>query len=208
MNVILTYSGDRHDSAYSGSTYRDSVDTIDSLAFNRTSYMATPDGRSRAIRKTTYEDPGNPFIFEKEQSSPSEIYSPSVYIPVQKEHDDQPWRSMSLRRKSYSAVKAADLQTLPESEPVTYPPSPPVKWADRYPIIAEGVKSPTANTETENSDEYVPVRANWRRASTADDVRLSTNRDSAFYGFYDEILGGKGKRDTVAQSMRRRPSYY
>ncbi|GAB7343935.1 hypothetical protein MBLNU457_1885t1 [Dothideomycetes sp. NU457] len=189
---------DRHDSAYSKSTYRDTVDMIDSLAFNRTSYMETPDGRARAIRKTTYEDPGNPFIFEKEQSSPADVYSPSVYSPAEKEHSNQPWRSMSLRRKSYSAVKAADLQTLPESEPVTYPPTPPIKYMEPY----------SANSEAENSDEYVPVRANWRRASTADDVRLSTNRDSAFYGFYDEILGGKGKRDTVAQSMRRRPSYY
>jgi len=181
---------------------------IDSLAFNRTSYMETPDGRSRAIRKTTYEDPGNPFIFEKEQSSPSDIYSPSVYSPAEKEHDNQPWRSMSLRRKSYSAVKAADLQTLPESEPVTYPPTPPIKYMEPYSYSEDGVQSPTANTETGNDDEYVPVRANWRRASTVDDVRLSTNRDSAFYGFYDEILGSKGKRDTVAQSMRRRPSYY
>lgn len=170
--------------------------------------METPDGRSRAIHKTTYEDPGNPFIFEKEQPSPSDAYSPSIYSPAEKEHDNQAWRSMSLRRKSYSAVKAADLQTLPESEPVTYPPIPPIKYMEPYSSGKDSFQSPTSKTAAGDVEEYVPVRANWRRASTADDVRLSTNRDSAFYGFYDEILGSKGKRDTVAQSMRRRPSYY
>ena len=94
---------------------------IDSIAFNRTSYMHMPDDRYRAIRKTTYEDPGNPFLFEMEPPSPLDLYSPSVYSPAEKEHHDQPWRSMSLRRKSYSAVKAAELQTLPESESITYP---------------------------------------------------------------------------------------
>jgi len=180
---------------------------IDSIAFSRTSYMHVPDDRYCAIRKTTYEDPGNPFLFEKEPLSPLDLYSPSIYSPAEKEHDNQPWRSMSLRRKSYSAIKAAELQTLPESETVTHLSKDLFPEPDRSTSTEDDVQRPAAAAGTETSDEYVPARANWRRASTVNVVRLSVKRDSAFYGSYNEVLEGNGKRDTVAQSMRRRPSY-
>ena len=60
-------------------------------------------------------------------------------------------------------------------------------------------------------DEYIPPRNFWKRASSVGDLKDSDSRNTAFYGFYDEILSADGwsKRETVRQSMlRRRPSFF
>jgi len=172
--------------------------------------MYTPDGRYQAIRKTKYDDPGNPFGDEDNDVSPvPSTYSPSSFYSKMDEGEARPhpWRKLSLRRKSYSAAKGDGLQALPESELVKIGSSRPA----RDPIRASSDNIVVNSTifEDDNAGEYVPPRAHWRRASAADDVRSPASpRDSAFYGFYDDLIEGRGKRDTVAQSMRRRPSYF
>ncbi|KAG8623971.1 hypothetical protein KVT40_008947 [Elsinoe batatas] len=96
-------------------------------------------------------------------------------------------------------LTASSLGILPEAEAAES-----VNWTTFPP----GGSNPTAVRENHNrTEEYVPVRSNWRRASTSEDVRLQSTRDTAFYNFYEDLLPN-GTRDSVAQNMRRRPSYF
>ncbi|KAF4553953.1 Hypothetical protein D9617_5g068280 [Elsinoe fawcettii] len=96
-------------------------------------------------------------------------------------------------------ISPSSLGVLPEAEAVT----PTVSSRPRAPTHTRSETS----SYTATSSQYVPARANWRRASTSEDARIQSTRDTAFYGFYDDLLPSKG-RESVAQNMRRRPSYF
>ena len=199
------------DGYFDNDTEHEITNRFDSIIGARTSYMQTPDHRYQSIRKTTYEDPGNPFW-------PPESPLPMAYTqPLQEEGEHQekkqeqeqetnPHRGLSLRRKSYSAARKECLQTLPESGPAKIEPRRPSMVANR----ARSDSVVVSRIAEDEVEEYVPARAGWRRASTEDDLpSLASVRDTMFYGFYDDLLGSsKNKRETVAQSMMRRPSYY
>lgn len=122
------------------------------------------------VRQTTYTDPGNPFA--SDDRVPELPPMPTAYPALFNHEADRPGSSSS-----------------------TYSTDDPKKITP---------PAPGRGGSVDNSSEYVPPRANWHRRSSLPSVPRTRPamkqsqteadvRDTRFYGFYDDILGGSSK---------------
>lgn len=129
-------------------------------------FMKLPNRKMVRIRQTIYESPGNPFANDTElaeQVSRLDFGDGSNIPP----HGGTTQRPASLS-------KPANLPSAEGPRPFLYRRSMSVALP------------PSKSLLTEN-DEYVPARAHWRKGSMSANHLPEAQRDTKFYGFYDDI---------------------
>lgn len=152
---------------------RASTGTIPQPVRSHRSVMKPANNHLRLVRQTIYEDPGNPFADEDELSGSAETG----------------WKDFDWSRDS-----ATDIQNGAPTPRTAAPKALEGMEKTERPRLRRS-QSVFDNAEQDSSgDEYVPIRAQWRKESIAEmqeedtKRRQSETRDTKFYGFYNDIF--------------------
>lgn len=166
-------------------------------------YMKLPNRKILRIRRTIYEDPGNPFAdevnFEHDTSDSAAFNEQVTQVPVQ----DSGGATSSIATKAEVPKHRLDMAPRPfESfEIPRIKPSGPISHGHKLPSDvrnhrrSKSVAIPATGSMDQSNDVYVAPRTFWRRETlpttqTQMDVdRINNARDTKFYGFYDDLIG-------------------
>lgn len=154
--------------------------------------MKLPSRKILRIRQTIYEDPGNPFADDIELARKEPKYSASDGKPlpapptVHRELSEQ-----TTHDSDGTQLEAEASAGRPQvrRKPVAGPPA--IQAAPSVNRRSKSVALPPSRSWDESEEEYVAPRTFWRKESAP-----TSDRDTKFYGFYDEIMSDYRGRES------------
>lgn len=197
---------EEHDEASDYNSSRSS--SIGYRPVNEEEYMKTAvDRRIRRVRRTIYDDPGNPFTFGQYDN---ELTVPMLY---QRSRDNSP---APAEPSTYGMQPRLELSDSPASmamelEGVIHNVNSPDVGEERFGrsigdrgtplpaprprrtgtptlVRAESVREAASHIDAPEAEGYVPAKELWRNSLPVGMSADGYPRNTVFYGFYDSVL--------------------